>query len=483
MKKTCRICIALFVSVVMVFSGTNWSSGAVDIISPTQIVPIVTVDLSTTKTTIEKGDAQTLKFVVAPSGGTKSFSSSNSSVATVDQYGVVTAVNVGTATITARYTYSGTVYTDTVSITVVPKSTIIGIQNGTLYYIMNYSNKKLMGLETASDTNNTNVHVGDINQNTRYQWVAEVQTDGKIQFINVYSPTKKCLNVTNGYNLDIYADSDQSYQKFIVERVNDSESDYDGLYTIKNGNMYLGKNTTNSVCLKSTLSSDCYWSFMAVPKQYAEFFCHEYPIGGDLFQTNLNFMYFRDVFNSLNYATSWSYENNSATAAYNCMTKRDDVFIFSGHGNAGMIAFYKEENGAGICTGSISTNVWSSTGEDNKYIISIEENGLNHARAIIYFGCNTGATNYGSPGAATNLVDETFEKGAHFVLGVEAVINTNHHNEWIRSFLENIEQGYNIEDSIYFATEELGSITVEGVSYTEIPLYIRGDDSQYLAIT
>ena len=493
MKKICRICIALFVSAVMIFGGTNWSSGAVNIVSPTQIVPSATIDLNTTKTTIEQGDIQALRCVVAPSGGTTSFTSSNSSIATVDQLGIITAHSVGTATITAMYSYNGGVYTDTVTITVVPRSTVQGIKNGTLYYIMNYSNGKLMGLQTASDANNTNVHVGDMTQNTRYQWIAEVQSDGKIQFINVYSPTKKCLNVTNGYNLDIYTDSNQSYQKFTVERVNDSESDYDGLYTIKNGNMYLGKSTTNSVWLKSTLSSDCYWSFMAVPKQYAEFFCHEYPIGNELFQTTLNYTYFRNVFNSLNYATSWSYKNNSATAGYNCMTMRDDVFLFSGHGNAGMIAFYnvvKEgEEEVGVCTGSISVSQGikpsESTATDIKYISDLTANGLNHARAIMYLGCNTG-NDYSSPtvGGNQNLVDRTFGKGAHFVLGVTKVICTNHHNNWIQYFLENIEQGYNIEDSIYYANESLGIVRVdlnndhvydEDECYTEMPLYTRGD--------
>lgn len=480
MKKICRICIALFVSAVMIFGGTNWSSGAVNIVSPTQIVPSATIDLNTTKTTIEQGDIQALGCVVTPSGGTTSFTSSNSSIATVDQLGIITAHSVGTATITARYSYNGGVYTDTVTITVVPRSTVQGIQNGTFYYIMNYSNGKLMGLQTASDANNTNVHVGDITQNTRYQWIAEVQTDGKIQFINVYSPTKKCLNVTNGYNLDIYTDSNQSYQKFTVERVNDSESDYDGLYTIKNGNMYLGKSTTNSVWLKSTLSSDCYWSFMAVPLQYAEFFSFDYPLEGHRFQTNANYAYFKTVFDSYNYATSWSYENNYAFAAYDCMTKRDDVFVFAGHGSPGQIAFFNFE---GICTGAISAargiRPSASTATDMKYISDIEANGLSHARAIIYLGCETGANH--SEGSV-NLVDRTFNKGAHFVLGVEVVVYASHHNEWLQYFLENIEQGYNIEDSIYYATEDLGGIIVEGVNYTEIPLYTRGDSSQYLAI-
>ena len=489
MKKICRICIALFISLTMSLGGISWDAVALDMVSPLDVLPDATVNLSTTKNVIEMGDTQALKCSAIPTGGTTTFVSNNIAVARVDQYGIVTAINTGTATITARYSYNGSIYTNSVTITVVPKSTVTGIQNGTRYYIMNYSNEKLMGLQTASDANNTNVHVGDMNPSTRYQWVAEVQTDGKIQFINVYSPTKKCLNVTNGYNLDIYTDSNQSYQKFTVERVDDSESDYDGLYTIKNGNMYLGKSTTNSVWLKSTLSSDCYWSFMAVPLQYAEFFSFDYPLEGHRFQTNANYAYFKTVFDSYNYATSWSYENNYAFAAYDCMTKRDDVFVFAGHGAPGQIAFFNFE---GICTGAISATFGirpsAVTATDIKYISDIEANGLSHARAIIYLGCETGANR--SVGSV-NLVDRTFNKGAHFVLGVKVVVYASHHNEWLQYFLDNIELGYNIEESIHYATEDLGQIMVdlnndevfdEDERYEEIPLYTRGDSSQYLAI-
>lgn len=170
-----------------------------------------------------------------------------------------------------------------------------------------------------------------------------------------------------------------------------------------------------------------------------------------------------------------------AFAAYDCMTKRDDVFVFSGHGAPGQIAFFNFE---GICTGAISAGQGikpsASTATDIKYISDIEANGLSHARAIIYLGCETGADR--SEGSV-NLVDRTFNKGAHFVLGVKVVVYASHHNEWLDYFLDAINSGMNIEDSVEYARNTLNLITVEGITYTKIPLYTRGDSSQYLAIT
>ena len=484
MKNICKICISLLLSVIMVLGGTNWSSGAVDIISPTQIVPIVTVDVSTTKTTIEQGDTQTLKFVVAPSGGTKSFSSSNSSVATVDQYGVVTAVNVGTATITARYTYSGTVYTDTVSITVVPKSTIIGIQNGTNYYIMNYSGKRLMGLATASDSNLTNVNTGERAANTRYQWVTEQQTDGTFQLISAYSSAGRCLDVT-GSNVDIYADSGASYQKFTIERV--TSKPYEGLYLIKYGEKFVSQESNYDVRLTETQTASCYWSFMAVQKGYAEFFCLDCTIDGVLTQSDEHYMYFREACNSAGYF-SWSYKNNSAAAAYNCIKSRDDIFVFAGHGGAGMISFNNDD---GEDSGIISATTWLGNREKDRHISSIQANGLNHARVVLYVGCGTGETWEKNAVARYNLVDETFEKGAHFVLGIQGTIYQSQLEGLIKYFLDGVSQGNSVANCIPSISDinddlRIGSnndLAFGTGNSNGFSIYTRGDDSQYLAIT
>ena len=67
------------------------------------IIPVTDVSLNKTSTTIARGETETLTATVKPdgTGSTVEWTSSNPSVAAVDQRGEVTAVSAGNATITA----------------------------------------------------------------------------------------------------------------------------------------------------------------------------------------------------------------------------------------------------------------------------------------------------------------------------------------------------------------------------------------------
>lgn len=73
--------------------------------------------LSQTSKTMMVGDTATLTATTTPSGQSVTWTSSNSSVASVSN-GVVTAKASGTATITAKFTYNGKTYSKTCNITV-----------------------------------------------------------------------------------------------------------------------------------------------------------------------------------------------------------------------------------------------------------------------------------------------------------------------------------------------------------------------------
>ncbi len=75
----------------------------------TVIIPVKSVSLNLTKLTLEKGNEETLIATINPTNASNqylSWSSSNTSVATVSENGVVYAVNSGTATITVK-THNG----------------------------------------------------------------------------------------------------------------------------------------------------------------------------------------------------------------------------------------------------------------------------------------------------------------------------------------------------------------------------------------
>ncbi len=75
------------------------------------------ISLSQTSKTMTVGDTATLTATTTPSGQSVSWTSSNSSVASVSN-GVVTAKASGTATITAKFTYNEKTYSKTCNITV-----------------------------------------------------------------------------------------------------------------------------------------------------------------------------------------------------------------------------------------------------------------------------------------------------------------------------------------------------------------------------
>ena len=84
-------------------------------------VPVTGVSVSPTTATIETGSTQQLTATVAPSTATNqnvTWSSSNTSVATVSSTGLVTGVSTGSATITATTADGGYTATCTVTVTV-----------------------------------------------------------------------------------------------------------------------------------------------------------------------------------------------------------------------------------------------------------------------------------------------------------------------------------------------------------------------------
>lgn len=84
--------------------------------------PTPTITLSATSKSMTVGSTATLTATTTPSGQTVTWTSSNTSVATVSN-GTITAKSAGTATITAKFTYNGSTYSKTCSVTVTPAAT------------------------------------------------------------------------------------------------------------------------------------------------------------------------------------------------------------------------------------------------------------------------------------------------------------------------------------------------------------------------
>ena len=85
--------------------------------------PSYGITLSKTSLSLTVGNTSTLTATTTPSGQNVTWTSSNTSVATVSTSGLVTAKAQGSATITAKITYNGKTYSDTCNVTVSPSST------------------------------------------------------------------------------------------------------------------------------------------------------------------------------------------------------------------------------------------------------------------------------------------------------------------------------------------------------------------------
>ena len=465
-KKFYRSCVAVLLSMVMIFGGVHIGAAADGGIVPFGLVPPtlpVSFSVSAPQSVMAKGDTQQLTYSRDPIGGTLTWSSSNNSVATVDSAGKVTAVATGNVTITGRYVYDGTAKTSSVSIQVV--NPVLGIKNATEYYIMNYNNDYLLSLISQSDDEYTAAYLEFRMPLSISQWTVELQSDGKFQFINGFSTTNKCLSV-NGYNLCINTDTNASTQKFTIERA--TEEPYEGLYLIKCGNEYVADNANYNVVLTSVLSDRCYWSFMPVEKRRAELFAfnHTYVEGTvtKIFNTTGNSSNFEIITDDLGYYGE-AYENRSSAFAYQNLYKFDDIFVFTGHGEAGVVAFTTTNNQLqGIISGH---EYMGYNHHDEAYNINkLPANALSLARCVMYMGCKTA----NSTDTGYNLLTETFNKGAHFVLGATENTTVGQDQSFIDAFFVEMFDGGSIEDCLMAAQDAV----------PDHPTDYVGDIHQYL---
>mgnify|MGYP004654150515 CR=1 FL=1 len=421
------------------------------------------VNVSASPTYMLVGQTKQVSCSTNPSGLSVSWSSNNTSVATVNSSGLVTGVSEGTVKITATYTDSTTGTTSSGYVYLYVKDSI-GIKDNTKYYVMNYSSRRYLSLEAASDTNLTNVYTRARSTSTLSQWKTEKQTDGTFQLISVYSSTGKVLDKT-GTNIDIYTDNGASYQKFAIYRINSGI--YKGLYYIRHGSYYVAQDSDYNVYLTTTANSSAVWSFMAIDTRYANYYSIAAP------NTNGRYDNYKSVMNSLGY-TSNNWHCVSANSAYGFLRNTNDIFTFVGHGlettsGQGMatICF---QNSSGGYNGYITTNGAIVNGSNDYAIDDLDKNALSLERFVLYLGCKTGQT-YTVGGTSYNLVQSTYDKGAHFVLGTLETITVSEAYSFLDTFLNNCST-----KSVY---DSISSILGDDPLFDA---YYMGDSRQFIAV-
>ncbi len=441
------------------------------------------ITISTPSHHITIGSSVTMSATTNPTGLYVNWISSNTAIATINSSGIVTGVSAGTVNIVAHCYNPETSSTLSAIVSVTVHDNPIGLTDDTTYYLLNYGYNKVMTTGGVSDINYTNVYATTRDASTATQWRLDILTDGMAQLISVGSATNKCLTV-NGTNLCICTNTQSANQKFIIER---SETQfYEGYYLIRYGDMYVACYSDYNVYLISNVNRRAYWSISKVEKGDADLFSFDYTG----FDTTANNELFETTMTTAGY-NAYSWENDPASDAYEYLYDTDDIYVFRGHGNAGIIEF---RSSSGISTGAISVNSTvcseygqvdgDGVGNDRHYIDSLPDNSLASLRVVLYIGCSTGKDIIKN-GITYNLVEATYDKGAHYVLGTTQTVYTNNSDDFLEAFLNSVNEGKNIQLCIQHAIEATGTnVTLEDEDGNEYkgsyPIYSIGDKKQYL---
>ena len=312
---------------------------------------------------------------------------------------------------------------------------VLGIDNGKVYNIRNVRTGMYLTVEGGVNAQGQNVKVGPQNKVLAQQrWKVIRQSDGTYRLQSMLSGTVRYLD-RNGSNIDIWTDY-LSDQKFSLSRV--SGSSYGGTYQITIGSQYVHVNSSNDVVLTSSLpNQDSHlWSFELAEKGAAEYFSYKFN-GYDSTGASADVC---SKMTSMGYF-AYNLQQQSASVAHFYMTFAD-IWVFRGHGTTGgsVLSFYKQNtNGDSVHNGYITAN--SGIGLSNSYNIdSLGTNELANARCVLYIACRTGMTRY--VGANTvNLVDSTYNKGAHFVLGIKTDTVSGANDKWVKAFFTQAAAG------------------------------------------
>ncbi len=431
-----------------------------------------TVNIWVNETHLPVGGTKQVSCSTDPSGLSVTWSTNDSSVATVSSTGLVTGISEGTVRITATYTdtATGTTASDIVFLHVKDS---VGITNNTVYYIMNVNSQRFLSLESASDSNSTNVYTRARSTSTLSRWKVEKQSNATYQLVSSYSSSGKVLNAS-GTNINIYTDNNSTNQKFSIYRVNSGV--YEGSYCIMYKQYYVAQDSNYNVYLTTSYSNSAIWSFIPYAKGDAEIFSFNH----NGFNTTGNNALFCTVLGNLAY-DDFAWTNGSASTAYGSMRNTDSVFVFRGHGNAGLIAF---QDSSGVSTGAISVNAAIcsrySVGTNRRYIENLSKNELSKLRAVLYIGCSTGETIVDG-GEEYDLLTSTYKKGAKFVLGTNQTVYTRDSNAFLEGFLKALSENKNIYSCIQDGLVEAGDqVLHEDGTLGRYPVEYIGDVMQYL---
>ncbi|MBR3714701.1 MAG: hypothetical protein IKM18_02205, partial [Clostridia bacterium] len=252
---------------------------------------------------------------------------------------------------------------------------------------------------------------------------------------------------------------------------------YQGLYRIRCGTKYLVANSSNDVYLTTTLDSKCYWSLSRVEKQIAELDSFSYlwaEAENGVFNTTAHIVRFNTEMDSYGY-TGNIYVNRNVGNTYNGLPDCS-VFVFNGHSDPGKLYYYDSVNETRTGLIRATTGVGSS-GYTSVYTISnLDANELANMQCALLLGCNT-ANDVG----IHNMMDELYNKGAHFVLGTTQSVNVYDSDNFLEGFLDGVSANEDVYACYRSGLDMANNCELGNGLFGYYPAVFIGDSDQYLS--
>lgn len=316
-----------------------------------------------------------------------------------------------------------------------------GIVNSSLYMFRNASTQKYLSVYNGINTPLTQVKTADQVTGENEYWRLQQRPDGTYQIISYTGSANRQLDERNNLGV-LLSVSSQPYDDFTLLRMPSGHSQA-GLYRIMKNGLYLSVDSSGAAIFQRSLSDACYWSISAEWKRNADVFVVKddqvnFTSAGSSMAATL-----RKSGYTANYAM-----NSTAANALEKLSA-DDVFIFLGHGLRH--AATNQYMGIAVIQGGKSDKtsqyliarraVYSLEGAPYAYIEDLSDNALSRARCVLYVGCGTGVYFNGY-----SLLEDTYRKGAHFVMGTAEVVQESNAEIFAKTFCEEANKGSSLND-------------------------------------
>lgn len=355
--------------------------------------------------------------------------------------------------------------------------TVMGLKSNTSYYIMDISFKKYINIYSASTSATTGVIGRNRNTNVDLaKWTLSFTSDGYVQFIDPYNRALS-INSSNG----TYGDTNTgaSNQKFIVVR-RTSVDNYQGLYLIKYGNLYLTMSSTGAISLSNSLDDATYWSICKSEKGSSIL----YDYSNIEPQTIYGASNYNSAISNLGYTHS-EITDASAAKVYTRFRTSTDLLCIATHGlydsNGNALA------GISIDTGSSERLIFAHSNLSDLFpshvsysINNLSNNVMSSYRCIFFIGCSTGIS-YVYNGTMYNLLQSAIDKGCHCAVGTTEAITLNELSQFYSLLSNYCDPNSSTDYSISEIMNWIDHLSSSAFSASNgFPYVIYGDRYQYL---